>query len=297
MICDYQLKSLAWSMLSVDDREQDELSCVLFVSLQISHLSGTHLPAKHLCTEIHKVNKNIHVHVDGAQSWGAIKHDLKDMGCDSYSGGSHKWFLGPKETGILYMRKECIENFAPKDIGYNGEMHAPPTMTKDDHLPKDASRFEMVGQRNDTNLIGLLYTADLMGLIGYDRIANRLKALTIRLRRNLERLMQELGEPVFVIETPPQMSMFHAIMVIKFKDDVIKSSGGKRSKHGKGKDEEAPEKPLSEQLYDGLYENHKIGVSTKKGNRMRFSPHIYNTEDHMDRLVEAMKVELESILL
>ena len=258
-------------------------------------MSGTRLPAKLLCEKIHKKNKNVHVHVDGAQSWGAFNHDLKDMGCDSYSGGSHKWFLGPKETGILYMKRECVPNFAPKDIGYNGEMGPPPDL-KEEPLPLDASRFEMVGQRNDTNLIGLLYTADLMGLIGYDKIEERIKALTIRLRQNLEKLLQEMDEPIFEIETPASTSMFHGIMVIKFRDDVKAASSRRGQRKGRKGTSEDVEPLLNEQLYDRLYENHKIGVSTKKGNRMRFSPHIYNTEEHMDRVVAAMKMELDDIL-
>ena len=246
---------------------------IIFYLCQISHLSGTRLPAKMLCQDIHSKHPNIHVHVDGAQSWGALNHDLKDMGCDSYSGGSHKWFLGPKETGILYMKEDRIPNFAPKDIGYNGEMQPPP-----DPLPLDASRFEMVGQRNDTNLIGLLYTADVMGLIGYDKIEDRIKALSTRLRKNLENLLSFLPEEQkFVIETPSEEDLFHGIMVIKWPEDASVNP------------------PLSEQVYNGLYENHKIGVSTKKGNRMRFSPHIYNTEKHMDRVVSAMRVELEKL--
>ena len=58
------------------------------------------------------------------------------------------------------MKRECILNFAPKDIGYNGEMQSPPTLPDDPYfIPfpvKDASKFEMIGQRNDTNLIGTL---------------------------------------------------------------------------------------------------------------------------------------------
>ena len=221
------------------------------------------------------------------------------MGCDSYSGGSHKWFLGPKETGILYMRKECIPNFAPKDIGYNGEMQPPPTLP-DDPLPWDASRFEMVGQRNDTNLIGLLYTADLMGLIGYDKIGTRMKKLTDHLRGNLERLKRELkrqhGEEIFEIETPKADDLHHAILVIKFKDQAQRGSRQQKKRRKTKKSEAASATPLSEQVYNLLYENHKIGVSTKKGNRMRFSPHIYNTYEHMDRVAAAMLVEINNIL-
>ena len=149
--------------------------------IQVFHLSGMRLPAKFLIENLHGKNQKVDIHLDGAQNWGAFKHDLKDINCDSYNGGSHKWFLGPKETGILYMKRESVPNFWPKDIGYNGGMQPPPTFPGDP-LPDDASGFEMVGQRNDTNLIGLLYTVDLMDLIGFDKIEKRVKSLTERLR-------------------------------------------------------------------------------------------------------------------
>lgn len=265
---------------------------------QVSHLSGTRLPVKRLVEQIHKRNKNVHVHVDGAQTWGAFKHDLKDMNCDSYSGGSHKWFLGPKETGILYMKRECIPKFAPKDIGYNGEMKSPPILPDDPYgIPfpiKNASKFEMVGQRNDTNLIGMLYTADLMELIGFDMIEKRIKALATRLRDGLNKVLRELGQTVFEIETPPRLSQYHGIIVIKFQDEVNTAGDGRKRKRLRKAGEGDTE--LSVLLYDKLYEDYNIGVSFKKGNRMRFSPHIYNTEEHIDRVVDAIRIELTKIL-
>ena len=245
--------------------------------------------------QIHKQNPNIHVHVDGAQAWGSCNHDLKAMDCDSYSAGSHKWFLGPKETGMLYMKRERIPNFAPKDIGYNAKMEAPPTLPDDPYgIPfpiTDASKFEMVGQRNDTNLIGLLYTADLLGLIGFQNIERRIKALSWQLRKGLESVLQTLPQPVFEIETPSEDHQYHGIIVLKFTEP---EKGGRRRKP-KNKEEES-DKILSELLYDTLYDDYKIGVSTKKGNRLRLSPHIYNTEKHMHRVVRAIQTVLTEVL-
>ena len=245
--------------------------------------------------QIHKKNPNTHVHVDGAQAWGSFNHDLKAMDCDSYSAGSHKWFLGPKETGLLYMKRECIPNFAPKDIGYNGEMQPPSTLPDEPYgIPfpvKDASKFEMVGQRNDTNLIGLLYTADVLGLIGFQKIEDRIKALSSRLRRGLDTVLQNLPQPVFEIETPSEDQQYHGIIVLKFTEP---EKGGRRRKR-KNKEGEG-DKLLSELLFDTLYEDYKIGVSTKKGNRLRFSPHIYNTEQHIDRAVRAIETVLTEVL-
>lgn len=257
------------------------------------------------------------MHVDGAQSWGAMKHDLQVMGCDSYSGGSHKWYVGPKECGILYMKKERVPNFAPKDIGYDGEMEPPPDLTprpegeEPETLQNDASRFEMVGQRNDTNLIGLLYTGDLLELIGFENIGVRIHDLTKHLRKRLLTVQHEVSEyfgvgtdVIFAIETPDdqfETQMYHAILVLKFNEPPYPSASikcRKKSKKPRGsKKAKSTEKAdLSVRLYNRIYDNHKICLSTKKENRMRISPHIYNTIDHMDRLAEAIKQELIYIL-
>ena len=246
---------------------------------------------------IHAKNPKTHVHVDGAQAWGAFNHDLTAMDCDSYSAGSHKWFLGPKETGLLYMKKECIPNFAPKDIGYNGEMNPPPTL--DDDLTKefpikDASKFEMVGQRNDTNIIGLLYTADLLELIGFQKIEDRIKKLTSLLLEGLDNVLQNLPRRVYEIETPLADHQHHGIVVLKFTEGP-RGSRGQESKVKEG--ENRRESEWSEFVYNALYEDHKIGVSVKKGNRMRLSPHIYNTEKHIDRVVRAIETVLRDELL
>jgi selenocysteine lyase/cysteine desulfurase len=199
------------------------------------------------------------------------------MECDSFSGGAHKWFLGPKETGILYMTKSAAVKFWPKDIGYNGKMEAPPKPPTESLAP-DASRFEMIGQRNDTNLIGLLYTADILGLIGFDLIQARIKFITGKLREGLQRILSKYPQPPFTIETPSDTSLSEGILVIKFVD-------------------RDPSEPLlSTAIYNTLYEDYKIAVSTKSGNRMRFSPHIYNTDDHATRCVDAIDVELEKLV-
>ena len=39
--------------------------------------------------------------------------NLRELDCDSYSASAHKWFVGPKEVGILYVRKERLAKIWP----------------------------------------------------------------------------------------------------------------------------------------------------------------------------------------
>ena len=49
-------------------------------------------------------------------SWGSMDLDLKDIGCDFYSGSTHKWLMGPMENGVLYVRKEHLDRLWPNII-------------------------------------------------------------------------------------------------------------------------------------------------------------------------------------
>lgn len=79
--------------------------------LLLSHVetvTGLRWPIKEV-SEILK-GKDILFIVDGAQAPGMLHIDLHDLGCDVYACSGHKWIMGPKETGVLYMKKSIQEN-------------------------------------------------------------------------------------------------------------------------------------------------------------------------------------------
>ena len=51
--------------------------------------------------------------VDGAQAVGQIQVDVKALGCDAYATSGHKWLMGPKGTGFLYVAREAGEAIDP----------------------------------------------------------------------------------------------------------------------------------------------------------------------------------------
>lgn len=58
-------------------------------------------------------NLNIISIIDGAQAAGAIKINLNDLCPDFYSVPGHKWLLGPKGTGFLYINERLFGNRPP----------------------------------------------------------------------------------------------------------------------------------------------------------------------------------------
>ena len=81
--------------------------------ISLSHMSnvlGTIYPVKEIIKIAHE--KDIPVVLDGAQSVPHIKTDVQDIDCDFLAFSAHK-MLGPTGVGILYVKKEILENMPP----------------------------------------------------------------------------------------------------------------------------------------------------------------------------------------
>ena len=73
--------------------------------------TGLRLPIREL-SELAHAHGALMV-VDGAQASGHVPIDVVAMGCDAYAASGHKWLLGPKGTGLLYVRKDPAQRIWP----------------------------------------------------------------------------------------------------------------------------------------------------------------------------------------
>ncbi len=221
---------------------------------ETSNASGLRIPQK----VIQKLGERtralgIHVHMDGAQTWGAQALDLGDLPIESFAASAHKWFFGPKETGVLYMRPERVADFEPLLYAYDDAIQIPPWNA----LPTDARRFALLGQRDDANLMGLFLTQCLHRQIGAKTIETRIRELATMLRA-------KLSQSDWMVSTP-EGELSHGVLVT----------------------EVAEADRLS--LYNFLYDEERIAASTAGG--LRLCPHIYNiynNEADLDLVVRTM---------
>jgi selenocysteine lyase/cysteine desulfurase len=51
--------------------------------------------------------------VDGAQAAGAIDVDVRALGCHAYATSGHKWLMGPKGTGLVYISRDAGARIEP----------------------------------------------------------------------------------------------------------------------------------------------------------------------------------------
>lgn len=71
---------------------------------------GQVLPVNEICAWA-KANGIISA-IDGAHPLGMLQMNLKEIGCDYYSGCFHKWLLGPIGTGFFYASEEILSHSA-----------------------------------------------------------------------------------------------------------------------------------------------------------------------------------------
>ncbi len=213
----------------------------------VSNTSGIRLPVAAICRALK--GRGVHIHVDGAQTFGAMRVDLHALGCDSYAGSSHKWFVGPKEAGVLYVRAERVLAIWPNIVGHVWGPGLAPE-------PKGARKFETLGQRNDGTLAAIGAALELHASIGPGVIEARIVELATRLKDGLTRL------PGATLVTPRSAELSHGVVVTRFAN----------------RDTTA--------MYEALYREHGIAGSPTGG--LRFCPHVHNTMEEIERALSAV---------
>src|SRR5205085_5626001 len=146
--------------------------------IAITHLTSTTgilYPAREIGALARK--RGIWMHLDGAQTFGALDVNLREIGCDSYSTSAHKWLMGPLEAGLLYIRAERIPQLWPSIV----------TAGWADDL-KGARKFEVFGQRDDPRVVALEAAIDFINLIGIRTVEERTRALATRAKSQLREI-------------------------------------------------------------------------------------------------------------
>ena len=182
----------------------------------VSNVSGIRLPVRELCEVAHR--RGIHVHVDGAQSWGALDVDLRELGCDSYAASAHKWFMGPKEAGLLYVREDRIEEIWPNIVAPGWGSDADPDV-------RGARKFESLGQRDDACLAAVGTGAEFHDAIGAAEVEGRVGRLATALKEG----MAELGT---ALVTPMDPDLSGGVCIMEVPGDRRAALDGLYEEHG-----------------------------------------------------------------
>jgi cysteine desulfurase, sufS subfamily len=228
---------------------------------QVSNVLGTVNPVREMVRMAH--DAGAYFLVDGAQSVPHFPVDVQELDCDFLTFSAHKIY-GPTGVGVLYGKEALLEQLPPYQGG--GEMIARVTFehTTFERLP---FKFE-AGTPDYVGTHGLAAALDYVEVVGLDRIAAHEEVLT----RHAMARMAEIDQMQFYGTVPGKTS-------------VVSFNVGQIHPMDLG--------TLLDRLGFAIRTGHhcaqplmaRCGVE----GMARVSFALYNTEDEIDRFMEALQ--------
>jgi cysteine desulfurase / selenocysteine lyase len=198
--------------------------------------------------------RNILFVVDAVQGLGALRLDVERDCVDVFAAGGHKFLLGPKGVALLYIADRVLDQIRPTVIGWTAVKNYKDYLIHELDFREGAARFEG-GTLNETGICGLGHSIDLLLTAGPSRIEQHVLSLN-------KYICQRLEERGYVVCNSGSAAERSAIVVCKH-----------------------PDRPADEIC--SRLEAHNVIISSRLG-RLRIAPHFYNSQDDVDRLIDAL---------
>ena len=227
---------------------------VMFSHIQYS--TGLRMPVSAIASIAHKVGAR--VLVDGAQGPGHVELDMNALGVDFYSSPGQKWLLGPDQTGALFIKHNLIPEIQPSRIGFGFSSNF-----------NTAGRFDAV--TNSIDKFSMSTTSAPLRA-GYNAAVAKIldQNMTKIEKRNLElsSILKQALTSVDGVNVLSPLDGSECSALTTFKMDGVDSN-----------------KATSK-----LWKNDKIVVRAIESQKaIRVSTAFYNTEDEIQKLVDAIK--------
>jgi cysteine desulfurase/selenocysteine lyase len=194
--------------------------------------------------------------VDAIQGLGAFPLDVRKAKIAGLAASGHKWLLGAGGCAILYVRRDLAEQMQPSVVGWLSVEGWQDFVSSEPVWRKAAERFEC-GTPNLAGIYGLGAALELLTEAGPQAISERILQLTGGLRDGLTRLGYHIYGPT---------SRNACSGIVTFSP---------RERNG------------ADALFQ-RFEQEGIAVSLRSG-MIRVSPHFYNTEAEIDRVLEVLR--------
>lgn len=246
--------------ISVEDaREKIDEETGLIAISHISNVFGVKNPVEEIIEIAHKNEAS--VVLDCAQSAPHIDIDVKELDADFITFSGHK-MIGPTGIGVLYGKKELLKEMRPYQVG-GGIVKS---VEKDSVRYEDPPQKFEAGTPNIAGAIGLEAAVEYLEEVGLEKIHEHDLKISKMIREGLKEI-----ESIEIIS--PEDSV-----LVSFYSDKVHSHD------------------LAEVL------NQK-GVAVRAGNHcaqpqhqeldipgsVRASPYLYNTEEDVEKLLEAVR--------
>jgi selenocysteine lyase/cysteine desulfurase len=218
--------------------------------MAFTHLTSTVgdlMPAKELCRIARE--RGVLSMLDGAQSFGLLDVDLREIQPDFYSGSAHKWPCGARECGVLYINAKVHDRIWPSSYSaYPGAVGA-------------SRKMEAFGQRDEATMIAFSEALAFQTKVGRAEVEARARSLTQQLLGGLAKID---GFKVWTHPSPERSAA-----VVSFLPGSLDT------------------RKLLAALYE-KDKVAITGRGGQDRGGVRVSPHFYNTPEEVDRLLSAL---------
>jgi len=193
--------------------------------------------------------------VDAIQAAGAMRLDLRATPVDFLCAGAQKWLLGPIGVGFAYVGPRMLERLTPVTVGTDSVVRDEEYFEYDLTLKPDARRFEEAAP-NYPGILGMGAAVNLLLRAGPPAVEDAVLRLADRLRNELPSRGYELVlKPTMPSERSGIVSFRHPRMVPAELHTRLREAGV---------------------------------IISLRSDFLRASPHYYNSDEDLDRLLEAL---------
>ena len=219
----------------------------LLMVCHMINITGQVLPIRKICDMAHE--RGVEVMVDGAHAYSHIDFQMADLDCDYYGASLHKWLSAPLGSGMLYVKKDKIDNVWPLLAAGNYDSN---DIRRLNHLGTDPVHVDL----------GIVNAIEYQEAIGLKRKEARLKYLQQYWTKQLR------DHPRVIINTPADINRHGAIGNV----------------HIEGWDS----RELADTLMQD-YRIFTVGINRPGVVGLRITPNLYTTLEELDALVSAIK--------
>jgi len=220
----------------------------------VSYRSGRRIDPAEAADLAHR--KGALLALDAIQGLGVFPLDVRAAEIDFFAADGHKWLLGPEGAGLFFCRREHLDRLRPTGVGWNSVVQA----MRFDHIEPNwkpaAARFEG-GSQNMVGMIGLRAAVGLLRDLGIAKVAHSVLRFTDHACDRLRQIGAEI-----VSDRRPEAASGIVTFTLPGTD---------------------PENVRRRCLSAGV-------VLSCRSGRLRISPHGYNDDGDLERLIEVLQV-------
>lgn len=235
--------------LDVEDLESAITKQTRVVALSwVSYRTGQRVPLRRIADAVHK--REGLFFVDAIQGAGALAPEFERNGIDFLACGGHKWMMAPFGVGAFVVHRALIEHFEPPFPGWQSREDPEDFSAENRTWAKSARRYES-GNLNYGGIAG--WRASVEAIRSVEDGPGRVHALAAYVQTRA-------AEEGLAVATPAGEAERAGITCARVRD----APGAKAALHDQG-----------------------ISVSVR-GQAIRISTHFWNTEEEVDRCLEAL---------